>query len=104
MDQVEITFGRSFKIWWSFAWRTWVLSFLVVIPIQIFLFFFVFRNLPPAGSKADPQTIFKMMSGMMIAWPIMMAAIIALQAQAVRWMLRKARWSDFRVALLPRDQ
>jgi hypothetical protein len=33
-----------------------------------------------------------------------MAVVIALQAQAMRWMLNKAAWSDFRVALLPRDQ
>jgi hypothetical protein len=42
-------------------------------------------------------------SGMMIARPILMAFVVAIQAQGRRWMLRKARWSDFRLAVLPRD-
>jgi hypothetical protein len=35
---------------------------------------------------------------------MLMVVVIVLQAQAMRWMLNKARWSDFRVALLPHDQ
>ncbi|MGB9330058.1 MAG: hypothetical protein WCB10_04745 [Steroidobacteraceae bacterium] len=41
---------------------------------------------------------------MMTAWPVLMAAIVVLQAQAMRWMLRKGRWADFRIAILPRNE
>ena len=64
---------------------------------------FVFRHLPATGTQPGPNAMIKMASEMMLAWPVAMAAIIAPQAQGMRWMLRRARWSDFRVAVLLRD-
>lgn len=104
MDQVAVTWSRALKIWWSFAWRSWVLSLAVMLPLQIFFMVYVFRHVPPAGTPADPAAMIKMASGMMLAWPVLMAAIVVLQAQGMKWMLRKARWSDFRVAVLPPGQ
>ena len=104
MDQVDVTWGRALKIWWSFCWRWSVLFFLVLFPLEAILMFVMFRNMPHQGQKFDPQQSMRMPSGMMIAWPVLMAVIIALQAQGMRWMLRKARWSDFRLAVVPREQ
>jgi hypothetical protein len=39
----------------------------------------------------------------MLGWLLMMALFLALQTQGMRWMLRDAKWSDFRIALLPKD-
>ncbi len=103
MDQVIVTWTRALKIWWSFAWRTWVLSLLIVLPLQIVFMIFIFRHLPRAGTPTDPADFMRAASGMMLAWPLLMAAIVALQAQGMRWMLRKAQWSDFRLAVLPRE-
>ena len=58
--------------------------------------------LPVMPKPGEPPDFTKMqhMFGMFaIIWPIMMAAMIGLQALAMRWMLKKARWSDFRIAL-----
>ena len=54
------------------------------------------------GQVMDPAQFQGTFAGMAILWPIMMAAMIGLQVQGMRWMLKKARWADFRVALLPK--
>jgi len=98
MDPVNVTFGRALKLWWSFAWRAWVLMLLVLIPLEIAFMSYMLSHFPKAGG--NPAEAMRMAGTMMILWPIFMAALIALQAQAMRWMLNRARWSDFRVALL----
>jgi hypothetical protein len=102
MQSVELTFGRAFKVWWSYSWRAFVLALLVVVPLEIVMFWYMRSHLPKQG--ANPADAVRVAGTMAAAWPILMAVVIALQAQAMRWMLNKARWSDFRVALLPRDQ
>jgi hypothetical protein len=99
MQSVELTLGRAFKVWWSYSWRAFVLALLVVVPLEIVMFWYMMSHLPKQGANpaGAPGTL-------AAAWPIVMVVVIALQAQAMRWMLNKARWSDFRVALLPRDQ
>ena len=99
MEQVHITWFRAFKVWWSFTWRAFVLLLLVMVPMEIVLFGYMRSHFPKPG--ADPAEAARMMGTMAIVWPIIMAVMIALQAQAMRWMLNKARWSDFRVAVLP---
>jgi heme/copper-type cytochrome/quinol oxidase subunit 2 len=105
MDQVDMTWGRALKVWWSFCWRSMVLFFLIVFPLELIGMIFMFRYVPHAGQKdMDPQQSMRMARAMMIAWPILMALMVAIQAQGMRWMFRKARWSDFRLAVLPREQ
>jgi hypothetical protein len=101
MEQVDITWSRALKIWWSYSWRAFVLVLLVMVPVEIVMFCYVFRQLP--GSAAHPADGGRLMAGIALAWPIVMAVLVALQAQAMRWMLNKARWSDFRVVVLPPD-
>jgi hypothetical protein len=58
VDGIDVTFGRAFKIWWSYAWR----AILLMIPV--------------------------MTSKMFGLWVFMMAFYIAAQVQAMRWMLK----------------
>ena len=101
MNPVDITWGRALKVWWSYSWRALVLTLLVMIPLEIIIFALFLRNLPKASS--DPADAMRVAGTMAILWPVMMAALLALQVQAMRWMLKAARWSDFRVAVLPPD-
>jgi hypothetical protein len=105
MDQVQLTWTRALKVWWSYTWRAAVLMLLAMIPLQIVMFMTVFRYLPLNGQKpaTDPTEILRLMPFMMILWLVFMAAMIAIQAQGMRWMLKDARWSDFRLAMLPPD-
>jgi|HubBroStandDraft_6_1064221.scaffolds.fasta_scaffold1067101_2 threonine/homoserine/homoserine lactone efflux protein len=103
MEPVEITWGRAFKVWWSFSWRGFVLSLLAMIPLQIILFMTVFSRMPRPGQKGDPAEFAKMIPLLMLIWLVMMALVFVLQGYAMRWMLRDAKWSDFRIAVLPKD-
>jgi hypothetical protein len=102
MQSVELTFGRAFKVWWSYSWRAFVLALLVLVPLELVMFWYLKSHFPRQG--ANPAEATRVAGTMAAVWPILMAVVIALQAQAMRWMLNKARWSDFRVALLPHDQ
>ena len=102
MEQLPITWLRALKIWWSFAWRAWVLMLLVLVPMEILLFWYMMSHFPKQGG-GNPAEAMRLAGTMMVLWPIFMAVLIALQAQAMRWMLNKAHWSDFRVDVLPRD-
>jgi len=101
MNHPDVTWGQALKIWWSFAWRSSVLSILVLIPLEVILMFFVFRVMPQPGQKLDPQQAMKLSSSMLLAWPFLMAIIVGLQTAGMRWMIRKAHWSNFRIAILP---
>jgi hypothetical protein len=99
----ELTWGRALKVWWSFSWRAFILMLLIMIPLEGLFMFFVLRNIHP-GRQMDPQLSLQMASTMIILWPFFMAVVIALQVAAMRWALRSARWSDFRLAVLPPEQ
>lgn len=103
MEFIEVTWVRALSVWWSFCWRGFVLPFLILIPLEGVGMFFLIGHLPPAGQRMDPQQGMRMAATMMLVWPFMMALIVAIQVIAMRWMLRKARWADFRLALLPAD-
>jgi hypothetical protein len=102
IEQVDLTWFRAFKIWWSFSWRAFVLLMLVMVPMEIVFAGYMMRHLLKPGS--NPAEVARMAAAMALVWPIIMAVMVALQAQAMRWMLNKARWSDFRVAVLPPGQ
>jgi heme/copper-type cytochrome/quinol oxidase subunit 2 len=105
MDEIEVTWLRALKLWWSFSWRVMVLTMLVVFPLEILVFVFLFPHMPKPvpGQRPDPSAIKSMALIMLIAWPIMMATVIGMQVQGMRWMLKNAKWSDFRVAILPKN-
>lgn len=104
MEQLDVTWFRGLKIWWSFTWRASVLFFMVVLPLEIAVVIFMKNStLQQPGSTGRPDMA-KMAMLMMTAWPVLMAAVVVLQAQAMRWMLRKARWADFPLAILPRNE
>lgn len=104
MDSVEVTWVRALSVWWSFFWRGFVLSLLILIPLEGIGMFFLVNHLPVQGQRMDPQQGMRMAATMMLVWPFMMALIVAIQVVAMRWMLRKARWADFRLAVLPPDE
>jgi hypothetical protein len=103
MEQVEITWQRSLKVWWSYSWRVFVLMLVVIVPLDIIMFSLVLTRIPKPGVQSDPAETMKAFRAMAILWPIFMAAMVAAQVLAMRWMLRGARWSDFRLAVLPRE-
>ena len=49
MEQLPITWLRALKIWWSFAWRAWVLMLLVLVPMEILLFWYMMSHFPKQG-------------------------------------------------------
>ena len=100
---MDITFFRALKIFWSFAWRGMVLTLVVVLPLEAITFGVLLPTMPKLGQKPDAHAVKQMSLVMLIAWPFLMAVVIGVQTQAVRWMIRKARWSDFRLVLMPRD-
>ena len=104
-DVVDISWFRAFKIWWSYSWRAFVLCLLVLIPVEIVMFAYMKSHLLPGpGAPHDPTAALGVARMMAVVWPIVMAVMIALQAQAMRWTLNKARWSDFRIAVMPSEQ
>lgn len=99
MTSVDITFGRALRVWWSYAWRALVLSLIVVIPMQIFSFaWFVphVRAVVAAHGQGRPQ-LREAFELFWVLWPIAIICMIILQTTAMRWMLRRARWADFKL-------
>lgn len=100
MEEVEVTYKRSLKLWWSFVWRGMALMLILMIPMQIVMMTVVVPNLPkPGAGPPDPEKMRQAFKMFAILWPIMFFGMIALQVQGMRWMLRRARWSDFRIVL-----
>jgi hypothetical protein len=104
VEQLDVTWFRGLKIWWSFTWRASVLFFIVVLPLEIVVLIFTKNSIPQQPGSTGRPDMATMAMLMMTAWPVLMAAVVALQAQAMRWMLRKAHWADLRVAILPRNE
>lgn len=100
MESIELTWFRALKVWWSYSWRAMVLTLIVMVPLELVVVAFIRTSMQPGTT--DGQAL-RMAGIMAVVWPVLMAAIVAVQVQAMRWMLNKARWSDFRVSLLPRD-
>jgi len=93
MEKVELTFGRAFKVWWSFTWRNMVFAIPVMILMMPTMFFLIPKPVP--GQKPEFPL------ALLVVWPIMMVAMICIQALALKYATR-AKWSDFRlVAVKP---
>ncbi|HEY2685120.1 MAG TPA: hypothetical protein VGI93_16490 [Steroidobacteraceae bacterium] len=108
MEEIEFTWFRALKVWWSFAWRAWVLMVIILFPVQMIVLFVIMPgNMPatvtlPAEHSAPmvPENMRHTFLIMSVIWPILMATAVGVQAQAMRWMVKKTRWSDFRLAVI----
>jgi hypothetical protein len=102
MQQVDVTFLRAFKVWWSFAWRYTVLWW----PLAIVLGLSVHQVLHARPHVASTPAEFRHNLVRLIweVWlPFFVVAVI-IQTLAIRWALRRARWSDFRLQAVAEDQ
>jgi threonine/homoserine/homoserine lactone efflux protein len=98
MQPVELTFGRAFKVWWSYAWRAFVLGIPVAVVMMIVWFVLLMPYFPHPGQRPDPALMQAAMGRFSVLWFVFMFLYIVIQVLAMRWML-KTKWSDFR--LLP---
>lgn len=105
MDELAVSWGRAVKVWWSFAWRGFVLAIVLVVPLQVLLYLVIIPLVikPLAAHPLNPAEVHQFRMIIVASWPILIALAFAVQVQSMRWMLRKAKWSDFRLALVRRD-
>jgi hypothetical protein len=97
LNAIEITYGRALKIWWSYIWR----AIVMMIPVLIIAMIISISILPfpKPGQPApllQPDQVPGMIGKTFALWLFMMALNIAVQVQAMRWML-KTKWSGFRL-------
>lgn len=95
MEAIELTYGRAFKIWWSYVWRSVVLTIPVMFALLILLRFIL--PFPQPGEGLGPGGLQAFAGRMFVAWLIIMTTSVLLQVQAMRWMLQ-TKWSDFRLS------
>lgn len=100
MPGIQVTYPRAIKIWWSFAWRSFVLLTPAMFAMAIAMFL-VFPFPKPGEPISPDQAPAFALRGFAI-WIVAMAANVLLQVQAMRWML-KTRWSDFRLQAISED-
>jgi hypothetical protein len=101
MQQVDVTFLRAFKVWWSFSWRVVVLW----IPFEIVLVFLV-RHVLHAGLHVTPAPT-ELRHHLQRVWEVLLpffVAAVIIQTFAIRWALKRARWSDFRLQAVAEDK
>ena len=101
MNELDITFGRALKVWWSYAWRAFVLWIPVGLAIAISMFWIF--PFPRPGQGWTPSQVPAMMANGFLIWIMFMAAAIVVQTIAMRWML-KTRWADFRLVAVSGDE
>jgi len=104
MKTVDLTFLRALKFWWSFTWRTVVISF----PIYVIGMYRLFVWIAPFPSRDNLQPHASLSAlhdahFLAVLWPIVAIVSIVIQIFAVRWALT-ARWSDFRLQAVIDDQ
>ncbi len=98
MQQVDITFLRAVKVWWSYTWRAlamWAAVFVVVIT-TLALF-----GVLPHHTGAHVQPMRGRLLAVVAAIQFMVGTFIGIFA--MRWAL-KTRWSDFRLQAVNEDQ
>lgn len=100
MEQLDVTWSRALKCWWSFVWRGFVLSLLILVPLELVavLVILPMLGLRPGHPPGPGQVVHK--AGLLASlWLVIMIGMVLTQTAAMRWMLRRARWSDFKVLL-----
>ena len=105
MTTVDITLGRAFRVWWSYAWRSIVLSPLVIVPVQILVITWIvpYARAAVVGHGLDRPGMREVLELLWVVWPIAIVGMIIVQSIAMRWMLRRARWADFKLIVSPMD-
>jgi hypothetical protein len=105
MTTVDITLGRAFRVWWSYAWRSIVLSPLVIVPVQIPVITWIVPHVRAAvvGHGLDRPRMQEVLELLWVVWPIAIVGMIIVQTIAMRWMLRRARWADFKLIVSAMD-
>jgi hypothetical protein len=101
MELVQPTFRRCLAIWWSFAWRAFVLWTPVMFVVCMSMLAFV--PFPEPGTPPDSADFRRMMLIIPIMWLVIMGGLVVTQTYAMQWMLRTQRWRDWFVALIPAD-
>jgi hypothetical protein len=103
MATIEVTFGRALKIWWSFLWRATVLMIpVMVVAMIISIAIFPFPKPGQPAATLQPDQLPAMMGKAFFLWLFMMSFNIAMQVQAIRWML-KTKWRGFRLQVVSDD-
>jgi hypothetical protein len=97
MKTVDVTFLRALKFWWSFTWRTLVIS-LPIYVIGVYRMFVWIAPFPTGGNPQPHASLSTLHSPHFLAglWPVVTIVSIIIQIVAVRWALT-TRWSDFRL-------
>jgi len=103
MTTVNVTFLRALKFWWSFTWRTLIISF----PLYVFAMYRYFVWIAPFPTRANPQPHAALptvhgLHVLFVLWPLVTMVSIIIQIVAVRWALT-TRWSDFRLQAVTDD-
>ncbi len=104
MKAVKLTFLRALKFWWSFTWRTLVMSF----PIYVIGMYRIFIWIAPFPTRANPQPHASLSTlhsphFLAVLGPVVTIVSIVIQIVAIRWALA-TRWSDFRLQAVTDDQ
>ncbi|HEV7716929.1 MAG TPA: hypothetical protein VGO53_15125 [Steroidobacteraceae bacterium] len=101
MPSTDISFARSFQIWWSYAWRTSILMIPVVILGSIMSGSLMAGDLTGSLTGEDatslhPNQLAGVLARLMLVWLLIMVLSVLVQVQAMRWML-KTRFKGFRL-------
>ena len=105
MTTVDVTLGRAFRVWWSYTWRCMVLSTLVIVPARIIVITWIVPHARAVvvGHVLDRPRMRELLELLWLVWPIALVGMIIVQTIAMRWMLRRARWADFKLIVSPMD-
>ena len=87
MNEVEVTWGRAVKVWWSIVWRAVLFGFIGGI-VAGFIVGFIGGL---TGAAGDRITMLSGLAGAIVGIPV--------GIWAVKVVLKK-KYSDFRIALV----
>lgn len=108
MQMIEPTFRRCLAIWWAFVWRGFVLFLPFWVAVMALMTVLFAKTMPTTpGAQVDPVEAQAAAQAALVwlplIWLVGMGGVVISGTLAVRWMLRKQRWIDFFVALVPVD-
>ena len=90
MNEVELTWGRTIKVWWSLMWRGWLFAFIAAFIVGIIVA--IVRAI--IGFDQGTGVLVSTLGGFLIGLLIGM--------WVVKIILNK-KYSDFRIALVSID-
>ncbi len=96
MRQIEVTFSRATKFWWSLTWRTLVLTLPIMFVVEAMM---VSSMLADPEQAMDPASFGSMLMTMIPALLVSAVLSVVAMVYATRWALR-TKWSDFRVLVV----